>query len=306
MKHIILRLAILLLFVNIFFLPSVALSDIVFQNGFWSSTFDCDCDGNSANGDTDWLQYSDTLICDGISKGGDRTDCNGNYEKIWSTSNMSAGRGGKGNRWYFCPTKNSNSGSFRCIFTSYQPEFWSRIYFRYKSGTSPVGQGELKTWYLFTNGSYNPYIDWPWHPDSARIYTQWGTNIIIRCDGCGWATLYGGSNSDESWHYVETHVKLNTAGSNDGIFQMWIDGTLIIDNQSLAHIPADGTATAFTGFGLKVNHDYFSPAGWMDVDDIAIATPSYTGFVQDAQGNDMIGPIRNPFPPTGLRIISVQ
>ena len=28
------------------------------------------------------------------------------------------------------------------------------------------------------------------------------------------------------WHCVETHMKLNTAGQSDGMFELWVDGNL--------------------------------------------------------------------------------
>src|SRR3974377_2390223 len=35
------------------------------------------------------------------------------------------------------------------------------------------------------------------------------------------------------WHYIETHMKLNDAGSSNGVFEMWIDGSLEARETSL-------------------------------------------------------------------------
>lgn len=36
-----------------------------------------------------------------------------------------------------------------------------------------------------------------------------------------------------TWHHMETHIKMNTPGQNDGIIQSWFDGELALDRQNM-------------------------------------------------------------------------
>lgn len=44
-----------------------------------------------------------------------------------------------------------------------------------------------------------------------------------------------------AWHCVEAHVRLNTPGASDGVFQLWVDDTLAAERRGLNWVGANDT-----------------------------------------------------------------
>lgn len=104
------------------------------------------------------------------------------------------------------------------------------------------------------------------------------------------------------YYTVEIRRRLNSAGADDGIFQMWIDGTLLSDYRNVRYrVPFSGTYGANFNFGTNfvMISDYSSTPVSRDqsiyYDDIKLST-SYIGV---ASG----GPTP-PAAPSNLRLIT--
>lgn len=292
-----------ILYISIFIvavIASPALSAVSFTDGFWSSTFDCD----------DWTQPG-ALSCDGIEMADDSAYCGGSpsASSIASSFNNAAGEGGKGYRTYFLGgSHNGMSTPSRVTFSSAQKEFWLRFYYRLPTGQS-VGSvtTEHKIIYAFTDGAASANVNWPGGGDRGSIMLQprntmgspdiyyGGTPDYSGHNGHGlagaWDVVYGSleATADDTWHYFEFYFDLGTDDSN-GIFRMWIDGVNRVNDTDLDW-GAGGDATGWTNIDFPNNHNYFTATGCVgnDIDDIAVALPSYTGFITDSGGRNMIG-----------------
>jgi hypothetical protein len=125
---------------------------------------------------------------------------------------------------------------------------------------------------------------------------QW---IIFRQNASG----YGGSNRFAiglgEWHTTEVRRRLNDAGSDNGIFQMWVDGILLFDYRNVRfRTPLNGSFGSNYTYGTN----FVMISDWVGggraardesvyYDDIKIST-SYIGTDQGL-----------PSRPTNLRII---
>ncbi|MEA1925077.1 MAG: hypothetical protein U9M95_04335 [Candidatus Altiarchaeota archaeon] len=280
-------------------LGECARAAINFTTGYWETTYDCDCDGNPANGDTDWMQYSDPLVCDGLGKAGGWTapTC-GYYEHIYAAANYVGGGGGKGQRHWLCNTgaiSGCNSGGTNVVVPSGETEVWLRWYMCFENGF-PGDFYQFKVLYIYDSNtdSCNPLMGYPGLA-GLNLYTGFGDLTHYSCSDCGWGySFYPTGTSDGSWHYHEVHFKLESGG-DDGIFQWWVDGDLKIDRSDVTYGMVD-----FNTLRIGSNHKDHNGLGTgcraVDYDDIAVALPSYTGFVKDTAGNNMIGPL-NTTPP---------
>jgi hypothetical protein len=136
--------------------------------------------------------------------------------------------------------------------------------------------------------------------------------------GCGWQTMWNsdcisagvphayctglrlGTNvvSDGSWHSTEYHIKLESPYcSQNGVFQYWLDGILVADSHDMQYVKA-----AYCSLDSRIRMIVLGQNGALfnstqpaclahDFDDLKIVDPTYPTFVQDASGNQMIGPI---------------
>ncbi len=66
------------------------------------------------------------------------------------------------------------------------------------------------------------------------------TNIKDRTFSYKKRLWIGGLREREQWYCVETHHVLNTPGKGNGVYQNWLDGVLVSDQQNIAQ---RGTAT---------------------------------------------------------------
>lgn len=153
----------------------------------------------------------------------------------------------------------NNSGQFWVTFPTPRTvqEFWYRFYTRWESGfTYDQDPKSTKLIYIFgyqesnanyrctgpgtplscctgssagtcTRGNINPVIQM-WHssfnaPAQIRNVPTGYTNYL----GNGFADIYPNGISDGTWKCIEVHLKLNTPGVADGVWDFWIDGVNI-------------------------------------------------------------------------------
>ncbi|NNG01872.1 MAG: hypothetical protein HKM93_20970 [Desulfobacteraceae bacterium] len=237
------------------------------SSGYWETSYDCDTDGNAGNGDTDWLQYSDPLVCDGISKKGSWT-ANGKYEQILSAANNPDGNGGKGQRHWIGDGTNVNSGSTRIFPNSPPGKFWIRWYQRWESGYGEFGQ--YKSIYGFANKRNGPLINF-FSPTGGMSFEYLASGNEV-CSNCGWGTdFYTTGVSDGSWVYVEAMI--DAVGGN---LKLWVGNSarLVIDASGVLF--KDSFVDEII-IGSNQKNVANGREMYIDYDDIAISTTGYIG-----------------------------
>jgi len=281
---------------------------ITLTDGFWSTSFSGCATGNAVYGE---------YTCDGLSLYEASSTCGGAYSQVGTDYNNSSGEGGNGFRAYYnANTQNSFSSTANVTFATPQKEFWLRFYYRIPNGQTVGSIREHKLIYAFTDDTVAVDVNWPGGDNNFIVLqprnTMGSPDISYRgpdsgCTGSygahcihggpagSWATVYGGNpsttNADGSWHYFEFHFDLGTTTSN-GKFEMWVDGVNHVSDTDLDWF-AGGTQTptGWTYIYFPANHNYFTLSGCAghDIDDIAVAIPTYAGFVHDSGTRDMIG-----------------
>ena len=81
--------------------------------------------------------------------------------------------------------------------------------------------------------------------------------------------------SDGNWHRFKYHIKLNTAGSYNGVMEMWQDGNLVYQHTDVMWKESGSTAPGFTHvmFGGNSDNPWANPGEqWYAMDDIVIST----------------------------------
>jgi len=282
-------------------LVSATYAAITLTNGYWSTSFSGCAVGN----------VSGNWVCDGLELDDWAYTCNGTYSQVLSAANNSSGDGGNGYRGYYLGgSRNTESTALKIMFSTPQPEFWLRFYYRIPSGQRNTGLPEHKIIFPTLNSGISSPVNWPAQSDiSMTMQGTMGGQDIYFSNGGGWDDIYGGpartTPADGSWHYFEFHFKLGTRGGNNGVFQMWVDGVNYANRSNLDWFNGGAAnSTGWTRILFPHNHNVFALSGCNghDVDDIAVATPAYAKFTKDAGGRNMIGPIRVS-PPTGLHIL---
>ena len=285
-----------------FVLPVISSAAIDLRSGSWETTYDCD----------EWEQIYgwSSLNCDGLSVGGGWT-CEGLGEQITSDANYAFGNGGKGQRHWEGDGVNINSGGTEVRFESPQKELWIRWYMRYEEGFKWSSLIYDKWLYIHTNAqSIDVIPEFCWANGVVAGTQGTSDSYQIYNDSRGWQYIYG-NESDGSWFQVEIHIKMDT-DQTDGIGELWLNGELIASNYGVDF--SDGDAVAKQGWSwFTIGENQSSPDNgrpmYLDFDDIKVATPEYTDFIQDDQGNLMIGSVTNdspdttaPLAPSGLAV----
>jgi hypothetical protein len=203
------------------------------------------------------------------------------------------------------------SGGLQVNFPSGVTELWIRMHVKFSPTWRWTGIGFFKLLY-FTPSAIPEFVS----PDHLGIGS--GTLDLQSTSG-GWNTFNAEASFDPAsengagtykygsgvWHVMEWHIN---AGISPAFVQTWIDGVLFMSgtSASIGGKWASGVQNVLIMSNEnRLSSDYEgnaipTAAGdyYAMVDDIAIATPSYTGFVKDAQGNNMIGPIGWGLPDT--------
>ena len=212
---------------------------------------------------------SPLLNCDGLARHGGWYP-NGDTSKgsqITSAANYPGGGGGRGQRHWIANGVNNTSGGTRISFPR-APEFWLRAYVRYERGF---------TWN--PNDSINHkmfYPDIPTIPGRGNLWFAFGfIDGVFGIQSYGpnpkgtrtWGSIFG-LPSDESWHALEWHMKVDTNGSN-GIAEGWVDGVLSFRRTDIDY----GTHSGWAGVVIGENHrdPMNSRIMWFDIDDVVIS-----------------------------------
>ena len=246
----------------------------------WTFSFDCGREYTLKVGTSDWSEFS---ACEpGVSPGGGWTSPEGHYQQILFDANNPQGAGGAGSRQMIGTGKNANTGGIIVTFDSRQQEFWLRWYYRFEYGF----------FWNWINGKKLLYFDMgetgQWQPkilgfDSMGFRLYDGSQGDIEVHGYGWDDIMasgpndvnGHKASDGLWHYLEIHIRYESAsGLQDGIAEMWSDGKLIISK------PVNfGSTLGAKTFIAPSNQEEpgVSSEMYLDYDDFALSTTGYIG-----------------------------
>ncbi len=295
------KLKILITFIFLILNTADAISGTIsFTNGLWTQSFDC------AEWSADWPV---TLDCNGMDTAALNTcagvgvvpcqwDNDSMGEQILASANNPNGVAGTNAQVHYFYTGidgkgsvNDVSGGLKIYFPSNLPEYWFRfyIYFPTEMGWGGTFSG-WKTLYCDTEGhnTYGWYFGFPRGSDSTGAYLQQSATALA---SSGYGDNWLESDSRQGfgrWIPVEYHAKMDTNGT-DGIFQAWVDETLIIDRADVNWAYNEG----FHDIGVGSNGDAAvgPPNSCVGIrfDDFAIATTAYNGFVDDGHGNPRIG-----------------
>lgn len=261
-------------------------ADITLTNGFWSTDLDECANGTTNNG----------YRCDGVNVEDDY-NISGTYSQIRTVSTDASGGPGKVFSVYFeGNSRNSMSAPATINFPSPQKEFWLRFYYRLPVGQRISSLFEHKIIYAYTDGGIAADVNWPGQGDNITLQprsTMAGSDLYYGTDG-GWADVYGSSSAaaDGSWHCFEFHFVLGTSRSNNGKFEMWVDGNNHVSVSNLDWFNGGSASpSGWTHIDIPLNHNVFTLSGAVphDVDNIAVALPSYSGFAVDSGNRRMIG-----------------
>lgn len=284
------RLKLVLLVILSLLIGSPSWAEITFTNGYWSSTFNCS--------EQDPLLGNLTNFCDGIGTYDRYTADPGGYDsQIITSANYSSGGGGLGYRHWLGTTRNDHSTSLRITFPTPQQEIYVRWYMRWQSGFAWTAQRAHKVPYFATSAGLSFYwmIPYTEYPSSSGMWDTLGWLFnghtddysTLRATSGGWYTAQGNSlTADGGWDCYEVYIRMGSPGT----LRTWVNGVLVHS----ASYDMSGTGYGdglIHYFYISNNHDTANNASayYEDIDDIAIALPTYTGFVKDSNGNNMIG-----------------
>ena len=271
--------------VFLLFLCSESWAAITFGNtgiiGLWVQDF---------NGMDDWLDSSSHPPFIGTAYGmsvyspGQAAD--GTYYSEISSSYARGGTG-KGFRHWTATRHNGHSAGVICSFSPNVSEVWIRAYFRW-GPMSSSRSGYKKVYYMMGSGvdGHNTLLN--------QSYIGW----IV--DSRGYSHVYGNLGGwtstfiDNQWHCVEMYLN-----SPSGMRRLWIDGINTINATGLRP-----RSPSWSAVRILVNNsinDGNTWAAYVDLDDIAIAINTYTGFVLDSGRRPMIGPSAGGSPPSAVQ-----
>lgn len=217
----------------------------------------------------------------------------GNVTEVTAAANNPNGDGGMGLRIWISDGENNNSKDPAIVLTQSEPEFWVRWYMRFEAGFAWTGG----------NPNYHKILDmWETHPaggnrwifDSDTLeYVLWraGMNIAATPAGNSWQDVFG-TTSDGLFHMFEYHFKADTVAGNDGIFQAWIDGNLVINRNNLNLTdgnPNEGPRHIDISLNQRWAANGAGSPMYVDFDDFAFYTETPPNT--DASSNPWIGPL---------------
>jgi hypothetical protein len=267
------------LFFSLFYINLVS-STITFNNGFWSTTFNCsEYEGGYG---------SPSPNCDGLE-----ALTSGSYPitQITSAANYLLGDGSRGLRYWVYDGSNINSDTFGYRFSTPQKELWIRFYVRYQQGFNWSELSDSKWIYLYTQNDGSQYTnavcEWAF-ADSVRIWQVQGNSIKPSVNGYGWTSMFSeglNNTSNGQWHYFEFHLKMDT-NQRDGVGEIWVDG-IKVGNDTTVNYSAGSVnrQQGWTFLQINCNQKVASNAegigspAYVDYDNFAISTTGYIGLI---------------------------
>ena len=227
---------------------------------------------------------------------------------VFDTGTVSAGgfklAFGRAPSTYFKPVDAGTS--------SYRELYW-RLYLRNQAGWIGGGGDKLSravvmansTWaeaafgHVWSGGDYLG-LDPASGTDTAGNLLTTGYNDFPHMRWLGWTpstTPIFDSAHVGQWHYIEAHMKLNDAGNNNGVFELWIDGNLEAQETSLNWLGS------YNAYGINT---LFIENFWNDgspqrqeryIDNLVVATqPIGPAAVSTPTPTPSLTPTRTPTP----------
>ncbi|MEK7705832.1 MAG: hypothetical protein AAB426_12800, partial [Myxococcota bacterium] len=223
-----------------------AFAQVTLTDSSWSTSFE-----GCATGD---VGYGD--VCDGLTAVGQEYTCGAGpvyHSQVATGANYPGGAGGAGFAVYYeSNARNIYSTGLMLTFDPPEPEVWFRFYRAWPAGQTWADLKEHKVVYLHTDDSPAANVNFPQGDDDIALQPRntMGSPDVYYA-GNGWETLNDGSLvGDGAWHAFELHFRLGTSGSNDGLFEMWIDGANVISDSGLDWFDGGGS----------------SPTGWAEIE----------------------------------------
>ena len=227
---------------------------------------------------------------DGIAGDLGNTTTLGAEDQIASAANNSAGGGGLGFRHWVGDGLNNNGGGIRISFAA-TTEMWVRYYIKHPLGFAYNGSGNMKT--IYANGDIATfYFGYFFGEMGGHIENDsgFGTSVgnhLARASGeyapftlvaKTFADWQGGATGDGQWHYLELHVKVNSAPAvGDGIFEFWVDGVKCYSNSGCRFNPTDTSGWTSIRIGSNQNEPANGADMPIDFDDIVVSNSGYIG-----------------------------
>jgi hypothetical protein len=131
-----------------------------------------------------------------------------------------------------------------------QSELWTRYYFKYSSNYyfHPIDNKQAY-WYIQNSSlSTNWYVSCSSNRKMRMVFQRGSQGSGTRWSNTG----YNPTIERNVWYEITTRVVLNTGEQSNGIFQMWINGKLVIDARDVPFLVGPDV-------GKKVNSMAFDP-----------------------------------------------
>jgi len=276
-----------LIYLILLFFPFTVFAGVTLP---WSTSFDeTEC--------TEWTKdesdpnYRNPIDCGGVQEALGQPDSCGNYEQITSSANNPNGSGGLGQRhWYgdggSPQGSNDGSGGLYVLLDDHPDEIWVRWYMKFPTSLQWDPNSGLHYDKLLYIDLYPLSTDVEviveWAGADGFVFAKQGMGSVTNpTSSQGWATVMNNSDleGDGQWHYYEAHIKIDTDGT-DGIAEMWIDDTKIIDEQSVDFGGDSFSVTGISGILLGSNQEWIldgSGCNPVDFDDYAISATGRIG-----------------------------
>lgn len=185
-------------------------------------------------------------------------------------------RGGMGLRHFRDSGENNNGGGLNIANDLRIYDIWIRFVYRWSAG-----------W------SWNPYMNYTkdvyWNvgfPASSGGTGQFGVQPTAGYGEIGfniYAMYYTGNQrvsapsttfamlNDNQWHWILLHMAMNDVGQDNGVLQLWIDGTRYLNRSDIRMHDNETTKQWFRFFQFANNQA--SPAGlyYTDFDELTVA-----------------------------------
>ena len=208
-------------------------------------------------------------------------------------------------------------------------QFWMRTQpswqWKNSSNTCGVGEGQVKFfragyWAGLSSSQQNIFYIPDSHPqmfiDLAKPGGNDGIAHAYRCDPGDYYCTAVGSGSyeyndyqystatymDSNWHLIKYHLKLNSAGTKNGIMDIYQDGNLVYTHHDVLWKENGSTVPGFSHVmfgGNSCNQWSTQGVQWYSIDDIAISTTDIAdNYIPGGGSSDTTAPAA----PSGLSV----